>query len=220
MISMIFLSSTFFSYRLGLMEKAPSAQESRKAAESVARHCLDRLKCESNLEDSSLGPWQNAIVINPNVETDKWLDTDDISLRNHVSKLKGLRSSIQNTVVTLESPFSVDESQMDELTSPGGSGRGRSKHDRRMDLETAVLMQELMSMREDVSELKYKAELAEREKSIAQQKLLALKEALVHLQAQLACCLWRPKIGLLSRKLNTRPALNESWLRHWHENHV
>jgi PDZ domain of MCC-2 bdg protein for Usher syndrome len=170
--------------KLGLMETTPSAQESRKAAESVARHLLNRLECESNLEDNSLGPWQNAIVINPNVETEKWCDDDDLSLRNHVSKLKGLRSSIQNTVVTLESPFSVDDSQNEEITST--TNKSRSKQDRRMDLETAVLMQELMSMREDVSELKYAKEQAEHEKAVAQQKLQALQEALVHLQAQLA----------------------------------
>jgi hypothetical protein len=54
-----------------------------------------------------------------------------------------------------------------------------------MDLETAILMQELMSMREDMSDLKYRSEYAEREKMLAEQKLTALQEALIHLQSQL-----------------------------------
>lgn len=175
------------------MENANSAEESRKAAETVARHLLKRLECENeNIQENSLGPWQGALLIYPdsaNSDNQKaWDEDDDISLRCHVSKLKGQRSLIQNTVVVLESPFNLNNNK-DDTGSPsnGTCGRGRSKHEsRRMDLETAVLMQELMSMREDVSELKFRADTAEREKLLAKQRLATLQEALVHLQAQLA----------------------------------
>lgn len=54
-----------------------------------------------------------------------------------------------------------------------------------MDLETAVLMQELMSLREDMCDLKYQAEKSEKEKLSAHEKLKSLQGALVQLQGQL-----------------------------------
>lgn len=167
--------------RLGILEDAISANESRKAAEAVAKHLLDRLDSEKNLHGNSLGPWQDAVVIyaNSSSNTVPWTDADDTRLRGHVSKLKGQRASIQNTVVSLESPFCGDEEknandEMSQMTN------------RRMDLETAVLMQELMSMREEISEFKFRAEQAEREKNNTIQRLSVMQEALLHLQAQLA----------------------------------
>lgn len=165
--------------RLGILEDAISANESRKAAEAVAKHLLDRLDSEKNLHGNSLGPWQDAVVIYANSSSNvtPWTDEDDIRLRGHVSKLKGQRASIQNTVVTLESPFCGDQNANDELSQ---------MTNRRMDLETAVLMQELMSMREEISEFKFRAEQAEREKNNTIGRLSVMQEALLHLQAQLA----------------------------------
>lgn len=167
--------------RLGILEDAISANESRKAAEAVAKHLLDRLDSEKNLHGNSLGPWQDAVVIYANSSSNAvpWTDEDDVRLRGHVSKLKGQRASIQNTVVTLESPFCGDEEKNahDELSQ---------MTNRRMDLETAVLMQELMSMREEISEFKFRAEQAEREKNNTIGRLSVMQEALLHLQAQLA----------------------------------
>lgn len=169
--------------RLGILEDAPSAFDSRKAAEAVAKHLMSRLNCDENLHSQSLGPWQDAIVIyaNSSANTQPWTDDDDIGLRDHVSKLKGQRASIQNTVVNLESPFCDDSIDGNMPVSDA-----KKLENRRMDLETAVLLQELMSTREEMSELKYRTEHAEREKNNTIQRLTVMQEALLHLQAQLA----------------------------------
>lgn len=169
--------------RLGILEETASANESRKAAEAVARHLLNRLECDDDLHGNSLGPWQEAIVINANSASNAipWTSDDDAKLRSHVSKLKGQRASIQNTVVTLESPF-YDESE--KLVN--SCTEATKLDNRRMDLETAVLMQELMSMREEMSEIKCRAEQTEREKNAAIQQFNAMQSTILTLQAQIA----------------------------------
>lgn len=42
-----------------MSEKSHSAEESRRAVETVARHLLDRLESEKNICENSLGPWQS-----------------------------------------------------------------------------------------------------------------------------------------------------------------
>lgn len=166
-------------------EAEAAAQESRRAAEAVAKHLMNRMESESNLHGTSLGPWHDAIVISASSSANKtpWTDADDHRLRGHVSKLKGQRTSIQNTVVTLESPFCDSEADKAADTIQHATSAADM---RRLDLETAVLMQELMSMREELSEYKFRAEQAEREKNNTIQRLSVLQEALLHLQAQLA----------------------------------
>lgn len=169
--------------RLGILEDTPSAIDSRKAAEAVAKHLMSRLNCDENLHSQSLGPWQDAVVIyaNSSTNTQPWTAYDDDRLRDHVSKLKGQRASIQNTVVNLESPFCDDSIDGSVPVSDA-----KKLENRRMDLETAVLLQELMSTREEMSELKYRTDHAEREKNNTIQRLTVMQEALLHLQAQLA----------------------------------
>lgn len=171
--------------KLSLLEEQPAAQENRRAAESVARHLLTRLGAEtdSHQQENSSGPWKEIVLIDADDNMKPWMPEDDACLRKHVSKLKGQRFTAQNTVVTLESPFSCPDTVVQQI----GSLRGRSRSEnRRLDLETAVLMQELLGMREDISEYKYKAEAAEREKMLCQKRLGSLQEALMHLQGQLA----------------------------------
>lgn len=112
-----------------------------------------------------------------------WTEYDYISLRNLVSKYKALRQLVQNTSVQLESPFY--DSSNDKTHSTKRSKGSQQTENHRMDLETAVLMQELMGMREEVSELKFKLEQTERTKLNAEQRASALQDALVYLQAQL-----------------------------------
>lgn len=166
--------------RLGILEGGGDvgSDESRKAAEAVAKHLMDRLDSEKNLHGTSLGPWHEAIVISAQSAENAtpWTDADDQRLRGHVSKLKGQRACIQNTVVTLESPFCDIE---DDKKISGESNS-------RLDLETAVLMQEVMSMREELSETKYRAEQAERDRASARHRLSVLQDAMLHVQNQLA----------------------------------
>ncbi|XP_063704924.1 colorectal mutant cancer protein isoform X2 [Culicoides brevitarsis] len=164
--------------KLSLLEKAPSANESRKAAETVARHLLNRLSDDTMTENSS-GPWQEPVVLQSTDDLKPWTDDDDLLLRKHVSKLKGQRFTTQNTTVTLEPPFSYGRSGKEELPSPMGSSRGRSRNDsRRIDLETAVLLQEL-------NDYKSRVESSEREKMDLYKQLGTLQESLLHLQGQL-----------------------------------
>lgn len=168
--------------KLGILESTESAIESRRAAETVAKHLMTRLENETNHQGNSLGPWQDAAALygsttNGN-NSEPWTDADDAKLRAQMSKLKGQRATVQNTVVNLESPFEPDvETPVDcRMTDTS----------RKLELETAVLMQELMNMREDMNEHKCRAEQAEHEKNNAHERLAVMQQALLHLQAQLA----------------------------------
>lgn len=168
--------------KLGILESTDSAIESRRAAETVAKHLMARLENETNMHGNSLGPWQDAAALYGNGananNAEPWTDADDGKLRTQMSKLKGQRATVQNTVVILESPFEPDVETPADCRSTDTS--------RKLELETAVLMQELMSMREDMNECKCRAEQAEHEKNNAHERMAVMQQALLHLQAQLA----------------------------------
>lgn len=167
--------------KLGILENTESSIESRRAAETVAKHLMVRLENETNHQGNSLGPWQDAAVLyGSNNNSEPWTDEDDAKLRAQMSKLKGQRATVQNTVVILESPF-----ESDVQTPPSVDCRS-TDNSRKLELETAVLMQELMSMREDMNEHKCRAEQAEHERNNAHERLSVMQQALLHLQAQLA----------------------------------
>lgn len=165
--------------KLAILENSESAIENRKAAESVAHHLMARFESDQNIQGNSLGPWQGASSVmytGSNNEHNAWTNNEDEKLRAQMSKLKGQRAAVQNTVVNLESPYKdykCDENGIEKLNELG--------ENRKYDLEMAVLMEELMSIRENFIDMKYRAEQAEREKNLA-------LEALIHLQAQLADC--------------------------------
>lgn len=158
--------------RLSLLENAESATENRKAAESVAKRLMVRLENDKNSKGNSLGPWQDAatVMYGGGSDHNAWTDDDDQKLRHQMSKLKGQRAAVQNTVVNLESPYKDYETISSKMCET---------ENRKADLEATVLMEELMSMRENFNDMKYRAEQVEREKNLA-------LEALIHLQAQLA----------------------------------
>lgn len=110
-----------------------------------------------------------------------WTIDDDNRLRYHVSKLKGRRSTVQNTIVNLESPFS-DLYEKSRLAIESGKGKVSNT---KFDLETAVMMQELLNLREENITLKSKIESTEAEKRIANERNSSLEEALQQLQLQL-----------------------------------
>lgn len=170
--------------KLALMsEKSHSAEDSRRAVETVARHLLDRLESEKNVCENSLGPWQSTFSIPDKVCT-PWTTDDDNRLRYHVSKLKGRRSTVQNTIVNLESPFS-DLYEKSRMAMESGKGMTEKVNNAQFDLETAVMMQELLNLREENITLKSKIESTEAEKRIANERNSSLEEALQQLQLQL-----------------------------------
>ncbi|KAL9891619.1 uncharacterized protein ACN427_007946 isoform 1-T1 [Glossina fuscipes fuscipes] len=173
--------------KLALMkEKSLASEESRKAVEAVARHLLDRLESEKNMCENSLGPWQNSFSIPDKPNSMPWTTEDDNRLRYHVSKLKGRRATVQNTIVQLESPFSdaYEKSRVALENKKELSGH-KEKVTTQLDLEMAVLMQELLNLREESIALKMKAEQADREKQYANDRIGVLHEALKQLQLQL-----------------------------------
>ncbi len=131
--------------------------------------------------------WQDAVaILSESDECKPWTEDHDRILRSHVSKLKGLKSAVQSTILNLESPFYTNDNQNEtQSTSPPNSRSSRPRQ-KCLDIETAVLMQELMSMREEISELKYQVEKSEREKSLAYEKLKALNSVLMESEALLA----------------------------------
>lgn len=113
-----------------------------------------------------------------------WTTDDDNRLRYHVSKLKGRRSTVQNTIVNLESPFS-DLYEKSRIAIESGKGVVEKVNNTQFDLETAVMMQELLNLREENITLKSKIESTETEKRIANDRNSSLEEALQQLQLQL-----------------------------------
>ncbi|XP_066248509.1 colorectal mutant cancer protein isoform X1 [Euwallacea similis] len=145
---------------LSLSEENPLTLENRTAAETVAKQLLAHLDHHQN-SDVMLSPWQNHVYSAPIEINEQWTPEHELRLREHVSKLKAERSNIQGTYVALESaqvenapvrPSSVQES-------------------RKMDLEMAVLMQELMALREDKADLLSKLFVFEKDKSAMDLKL-------------------------------------------------
>ncbi|KAH8313280.1 hypothetical protein KR067_003497 [Drosophila pandora] len=168
-----------------LSEKSAAAEESRRSVEAVARHLLSRLDREKNVCENSLGPWQHNINLGGEEVTKSlrpWCSDDDNRLRYHVSKLKGRRSNVQHTVVSLESPFSdVYEKKRLALEKEHELRDGSKKSP--IDLETAVIMQELLEMRDENLQLKSKMDEAEQERQNANERVAILHDALKQLQA-------------------------------------
>ncbi|KAH8347400.1 hypothetical protein KR059_010328 [Drosophila kikkawai] len=166
-------------------KSASEAEESRRSVEAVARHLLARLDSEKNVCENSLGPWQHNI----NLGTEdapktgrSWCIDDDNRLRYHVSKLKGRRSSVQHTIVSLESPFS-DVYEKKRLALEKEHELCDEDKKSPLDLETAVIMQELLELRDANLQLKNKMEEAEQERQNANERVGVLHEALKQLQA-------------------------------------
>ncbi|KAG9428298.1 Colorectal mutant cancer protein [Apis mellifera carnica] len=112
-----------------------------------------------------------------------WCVEDEQRLRRHISRLKGERAMVRSTVVELESVHA------EPLNSKNTISLAEA---RKLDLETAVLMQELMAMREDKAELRARVFLLEKERATIELKLnardtqiAAQHAAIEHLQGQL-----------------------------------
>ncbi|XP_043268351.1 colorectal mutant cancer protein [Venturia canescens] len=154
--------------------------DNRRTAENVAHHVLNRLENDC----TALGaPWEDSMVLSDDSEV-SWSVEDEQRLRRHISKLKGDRAMVRSTAVELESVH------VEPLNSKHTISLAEA---RKLDLETAVLMQELMAMREDKAELRARVFLLEKERATIDLKLSAREAqiaaqhaAIQHLQGQLS----------------------------------
>ncbi|KAG7190612.1 hypothetical protein KM043_006699 [Ampulex compressa] len=133
----------------------------RRAAENVAYHILNRL--EKDCGNSLGAPWEDSMVLSDDSEV-TWSIEDEQRLRRHIGRLKGERAMVRSTAVELESVH------VEPLNSKNTISLAEA---RKLDLETAVLMQELMAMREDKAELRARVFLLEKERATIELKLNA-----------------------------------------------
>ncbi|XP_017775119.1 PREDICTED: colorectal mutant cancer protein isoform X2 [Nicrophorus vespilloides] len=167
---------------VAMTDPTPESVENRAAAESIAKQLLIHLDTYQST-DVLLSPWQNHVYNSPTSECGELWNTDhENRLREHVSRLKEERSNIQGTYVMLES------TQVENPPIRAAS----NQEARKIDLEMAVLMQELMGLREDKTDLLSKLFVLEKEKSALEVKLKyvdgqqrAQGAALKNLQGQL-----------------------------------
>ncbi|XP_031433763.1 colorectal mutant cancer protein isoform X3 [Clupea harengus] len=163
------------------------AHDCRKTAETAAKDLLVRLDGSCGAfsgSGCSTQPWES---LSSNSHTSTTSSTasscdtdfskeDEHRLKDYVQQLKNDRAAVQLTMLALESVH------VDPLSS-----ELRPRTDtQRLDLENAVLMQELMAMKEEMAELKAQLYLLEKEKKALELKL-STREAqeqayLVHIE--------------------------------------
>uniref|UniRef100_A0A8C9W4L2 MCC regulator of WNT signaling pathway n=1 Tax=Scleropages formosus TaxID=113540 RepID=A0A8C9W4L2_SCLFO len=145
----------------------------RKMAENAAKDLLSRLdgSCGGTFAMSgcSVQPWES---LSSNSHTSTTSSTtsscdtdftkeDEQRLKDYIQQLKNDRAAVKLTMLELESiyfdPVSYDVKTRSDC--------------QRLDLENAVLMQELMAMKEEMAELKSQLYLLEKEKKALELKL-------------------------------------------------
>ncbi|XP_071542870.1 colorectal mutant cancer protein isoform X2 [Panulirus ornatus] len=139
------------------------AQEQRRSTENVARHLLSRLE-RSGVQQSDTESWNEAgISHNTSTasSTSSGVDSDvsrgeEQRLRETINRLKEERGHVAASLLPLESLH------VDPLTRHYPLSLNDAH---KLDLENAVLMQELTAMREDRAELRAQVYLMEREKA-------------------------------------------------------
>ncbi|XP_052412965.1 colorectal mutant cancer protein isoform X4 [Carassius gibelio] len=164
------------------------AHDSRKTAEIAAKDLLTRLDGSCGavfvVSGCSVQPWES---LSSNSHTSTTSSTasscdtdfskdDEQRLKDYVQQLKNDRAAVKLTMLELESVH-IDPLNYD--LKPRADSH-------RLDLENAVLMQELMAMKEEMAELKAQLYLLEKEKKALELKL-STREAqeqayLVHIE--------------------------------------
>merc|ERR1719458_1462378 len=169
-----------------------------KSAESVARHLLSRLeRREGQGRDSGLATsgldttWDDSsgyshTTTSSTSTTSSGLEhdfskQDENRLREHIGRLKVLRAQVQGTVMELESVHAL-------MLREGEKKEKENIEERRVgsaaELETAVLVQELMAGREERADLRAQVYLLQKEKGLletsragweAQERVLRVK---------------------------------------------
>lgn len=164
------------------------AHDCRKMAENAAKALLLKLDGSCGgpfmVAGCSVQPWES-LSSNSHTSTTsstasscdtEFTKEDAQRLKDYIQQLKNDRAAVKLTVLELESVH-VDPLSCD--VRPRGDSQ-------RLDLENAVLMQELMAMKEEMAELKAQLYLLEKEKKALELKL-STREAqeqayLVHIE--------------------------------------
>lgn len=149
--------------------------EERKVAEGCAKALLQRLdrSCGTmvcHMPGSALQPWEDVSShshTSTTSSTASSCDTDfskddEQRLRDYVQQLKNDRAAVRLTVMELQSVH-IDP-HLDKDTTPSEEGQ-------KLDLENAVLMQELTALKEEKAELKAQYYLLDKEKKALELKL-------------------------------------------------
>ncbi|XP_015222360.2 colorectal mutant cancer protein isoform X5 [Lepisosteus oculatus] len=164
------------------------AHDCRKTAENAAKALLMKLDGSCGgafaVTGCSVQPWES---LSSNSHTSTTSSTasscdtdftkeDEQRLKDYIQQLKNDRAAVKLTMLELES-IHIDPLSYD--VKPRGDSQ-------RLDLENAVLMQELMAMKEEMAELKAQLYLLEKEKKALELKL-STREAqeqayLVHIE--------------------------------------
>ncbi|XP_025975866.1 colorectal mutant cancer protein isoform X3 [Dromaius novaehollandiae] len=164
------------------------AHDCRKTAENAAKALLMKLDGSCGgayaITGCSVQPWES-LSSNSHTSTTsstasscdtEFTKEDEQRLKDYIQQLKNDRAAVKLTVLELES-IHIDPLSYD--VKPRGDSQ-------RLDLENAVLMQELMAMKEEMAELKAQLYLLEKEKKALELKL-STREAqeqayLVHIE--------------------------------------
>ncbi|XP_038076690.1 colorectal mutant cancer protein-like isoform X2 [Patiria miniata] len=147
--------------------------ENRKAAENMAKALLQRLdrSCGTmvcHVPGCTLQPWEDVSShshTSTTSSTASSCDTDftkedEQRLRDYIQQLKNDKSAVRLTVMELESVHIDPVSQIKS-----------SSDSQRLDLENAVMMQEIAALKEEKAELKAQYYLLEKEKKAAELKM-------------------------------------------------
>ncbi|XP_033020680.1 colorectal mutant cancer protein isoform X1 [Lacerta agilis] len=149
------------------------AHDCRKTAENAAKALLMKLDGSCGgafaVTGCSVQPWES---LSSNSHTSTTSSTasscdtdftkeDEQRLKDYIQQLKNDRAAVKLTMLELES-IHIDPLSYD--VKPRGDSQ-------RLDLENAVLMQELMAMKEEMAELKAQLYLLEKEKKALELKL-------------------------------------------------
>ncbi|XP_070268567.1 colorectal mutant cancer protein isoform X1 [Myotis yumanensis] len=164
------------------------AHDCRKTAENAAKALLMKLDGSCGgafaVAGCSVQPWES-LSSNSHTSTTsstasscdtEFTKEDEQRLKDYIQQLKNDRAAVKLTMLELES-IHIDPLSYD--VKPRGDSQ-------RLDLENAVLMQELMAMKEEMAELKAQLYLLEKEKKALELKL-STREAqeqayLVHIE--------------------------------------
>ena len=147
-------------------EDVESCVNRRRTAENEARMLLQKLDRNFESQNNAGQPWDS---VSSNSRTSSTGSSNDMEftpeeearLKSYIQQLKSERSTVSLTVIELESLHEVAQPKDLKL----------EPLDPKVDLENAVLMQELMALKEEKAELKAKNYLIEKEKKALELKI-------------------------------------------------